>query len=57
MLVPVKKNCKLGDWGKCKKPCGPEDQTREILIQPENGGTACEEVTKSCNNPECISKF
>ena len=55
MLVPV--NCKMSDWGECSKSCGPEDQTRKILIQPENGGTECEEVTKSCNLPACIGKF
>ena len=55
MLLSV--NCKMSNWGECKKSCGPEDVTREILIQPENGGTECEEVTKSCNLPACIGKF
>ena len=56
MLVPV--NCKMSDWGECSASCGEGAiKTREIEIQPENGGTECGDLTKSCNHPACTGKF
>ena len=56
MLVPV--NCKMSDWGECSASCGEGAiKTREIEIEPENGGTECEHLTESCNLPACRGKF
>ena len=55
MLLPV--NCEMSEWTKCSASCGPEDQTREILTQPKNGGTKCGDLKKSCYHPACKGKF
>ena len=56
MLVPV--NCRMSNWGQCSASCGEDAiKTREIVSQPENGGTECGAVTESCNYPACRGKF
>jgi len=53
-------DCKMSRWSsfsKCSKDCegGAQSRTRSILVQPKNGGSACNTVqeTRPCNTGSC----
>lgn len=53
-------DCQVGawsGWGTCSKPCGggTQTQTRQITVQPQNGGGACPVLSQSqaCNTQIC----
>jgi len=54
-------DCQLTDvwseWGECSSPCGPgyKTKSREILVQPANGGRACDVTTEKmyCEGEKC----
>ena len=53
-------DCKVGDWkpwGECNATCngGTKTRAREVVEEPENGGTACPhlEETETCNTDQC----
>jgi hypothetical protein len=53
-------NCKQSrwsGWSKCSKDCegGSQSRTRSVLVQPKNGGVACNTAAESrpCNTGSC----
>merc|ERR1719235_3085839 len=48
---------KWSGWSKCSKDCegGAQSRTRSILVQPKNGGSACNTAaeTRPCNTGSC----
>ena len=54
-------DCKVGEWmawGECSATCGDgtRTRTREVVQQPEYGGTECPsnlEETATCNDARC----
>ena len=63
MLLPFIVNCELSQWGEfneCTEPCGSGTQTktRNITVQPQYGGRACEALfeEQACNVAPCPSK-
>merc|ERR1719281_557927 len=48
---------KWSGWSKCSKECegGAQSRTRSILVQPKNGGSACNVAAESrpCNTGSC----
>merc|ERR1719428_2354023 len=51
------KQSKWSGWSKCSKDCegGAQGRTRSVLVQPKNGGTACNTAAESrpCNTGSC----
>jgi uncharacterized protein YegL len=51
------KQSRWSSWSKCTKDCegGSQSRTRSVLVQPKNGGTACNTAAESrpCNTGSC----
>merc|ERR1719421_2494774 len=51
------KQSRWSRWSKCSKDCegGSQSRTRSVLMQPKNGGTACNTAAESrpCNTGSC----
>ena len=51
-------DCEWSSWSDCSKTCGVGTRTREIDVDAQKGGKACDkdDGTENCNLKECPSK-
>ena len=58
-LYIFSENCEYTDWSICSKSCGGGKQVREIKVDAEDGGKACnkEPLEKDCKQNKCPSKW
>jgi len=49
-------NCQWSSWSTCSKTCGEGLQTRNPIVQAQNGGTQCSGVNiQECNLKQCTT--
>ena len=49
-------NCQWSSWSTCSKTCGQGLQTRNPIVQAQNGGTQCSGVNiQECNLKTCTT--
>jgi hypothetical protein len=52
-FIPCDRNCEVGEWSSCDKPCGGGKRTRKIIIDKTGSGNSCPVLEENCNTHDC----